>query len=401
MTCIYTLNPVALTDQPLMVEYRELPHDPLPQVAAVLPLILRRPGNFVTLGALSKAGSLSMKLSDFHFTLPDELIAHYPPESRTGSRLLALGRLDGGIRHLCFTDFPSLVRPGDLLVFNDTRVIAARLFGRKETGGSVEVLLERVLPGNEVLAQVRANHAPQAGSRLLFDTPEGELAARVAGREGEFYRLCFPADREVLEVLDRIGHMPLPPYIKRRDEALDRERYQTVYGEKRGAVAAPTAGLHFDQPMLAALRAQGVETAFVTLHVGAGTFQPVRSETIEGHRMHKEYLEVDEGVCEAVRRCRARGGRVVAVGTTSVRCLETASRGGEIAPYRGDTDIFIYPGYAFKSVDALLTNFHLPESTLIMLVCAFVGYENTMHAYRVAVEERYRFFSYGDAMFIS
>ncbi len=339
-----------------------------------------------------------MKLSDFHFDLPDELIAHYPPVKRTDSRLLCLSRESGDITHRQFIDFISLINPEDLLVFNNTRVIPARLFGHKASGGKVEVLLERVMAENQILAQVRSSKTPKAGSSIIFsDTAKAE----ILGRKEDFFILAFPKDLDLMSLLDEIGHMPLPPYIKREDELSDKERYQTVYSEKQGAVAAPTAGLHFDKALLAEIAAKGINSAKVTLHVGAGTFQPVRTEKIEDHHMHAEYLEVDEDVCKKVNACRARGGRVVAIGTTTVRCLETASSSGEISPYKGDTDIFIYPGYEFKSVDALLTNFHLPESTLIMLVSAFAGKENILHAYNEAIKEKYRFFSYGDATFIS
>jgi len=339
-----------------------------------------------------------MKRSDFYFDLPEELIAHYPPEKRTDSRLLCISRKTGDVSHRQFTDFPALLNPGDLLVFNNTRVIPARLFGQKESGGKVEVLLERVMAENQILAQVRASKTPKTGSTIIFTA---DAKAEVLGREGEFFILAFPETVDLMQLLDEIGHMPLPPYIKREDELLDKERYQTVYGEKQGAVAAPTAGLHFDEALLAEIEAKGIETAKVTLHVGAGTFQPVRTELIEEHKMHAEYLEVDETVCAKVNACRARGGRVIAVGTTSVRCLETASQSGEISPYKGDSSIFIYPGYEFKSVDALLTNFHLPESTLIMLVSTLAGRENILKAYNEAIKEQYRFFSYGDATFIS
>ena len=339
-----------------------------------------------------------MKRSDFYFDLPEELIAHYPPEKRTDSRLLCISRETGDVSHRQFTDFPALLNPGDLLVFNNTRVIPARLFGQKESGGKVEVMLERVMAENQILAQVRASKTPKTGSTIIFTA---DAKAEVLGREGEFFILAFPETVDLMQLLDEIGHMPLPPYIKREDELLDKERYQTVYGEKQGAVAAPTAGLHFDEALLAEIEAKGIETAKVTLHVGAGTFQPVRTELIEEHKMHAEYLEVDETVCAKVNACRARGGRVIAVGTTSVRCLETASQSGEISPYKGDSSIFIYPGYEFKSVDALLTNFHLPESTLIMLVSTLAGRENILKAYNEAIKEQYRFFSYGDATFIS
>ncbi len=343
-----------------------------------------------------------MRRSDFHFDLPDELIAQYPAAERTASRLLCLDGNSGALADRRFRDLPQLLRAGDLLVFNDTRVIPARLFGHKETGGKVEVLVERVLDEHRVLAHVRASKSPKPGSCL---TLEGGVNAEMLGRQGELFELALSGDGEesALDLLEAHGHMPLPPYIERADASDDRERYQTVYADKRGAVAAPTAGLHFDQVMLDTLAAQGIESAFVTLHVGAGTFQPVRVDDIRDHHMHAEYIEVGESVVEAVARTRARGGRVVAVGTTSVRSLESAAHagGGELRPFAGDTDIFITPGYEFRVVDALLTNFHLPESTLLMLVSAFAGYENMMAAYRHAVNERYRFFSYGDAMFLT
>ncbi|MFL2840843.1 MAG: tRNA preQ1(34) S-adenosylmethionine ribosyltransferase-isomerase QueA [Pseudohongiellaceae bacterium] len=339
-----------------------------------------------------------MKLSDFHFDLPERLIAQYPPTKRTDSRLLCLSREYGLISHHQFTDFTFLINPGDLLVFNNTRVIPARLFAQKESGGKVEVLVERVMLDNRVLAKVRSSKAPKAGSIIIFST---DAKAEVLRREGEFFVLAFKKSISLMRLFDEIGHIPLPPYIKREDKLSDKERYQTVYSEKQGAVAAPTAGLHFDEKMLAQISAKGIDRATVTLHVGSGTFQPVRTQKIEDHHMHSEYLEVSEEVCSKVNACRARGGRVVAIGTTSVRCLETASNSGEILPYKGDTNIFIYPGYNFKIVDALLTNFHLPESTLIMLASAFAGRKNILHAYQEAIKEQYRFFSYGDATFIS
>lgn len=342
-----------------------------------------------------------MKLSDFHFDLPEDLIALYPAAQRTGSRLLCLDKNSGEIRHRTFPDLLELIQPEDLMVFNNTRVIPARLFGKKQTGGLIEVLLERVMDGHRALAQVKASKSPKPESLLFFESNNNDetISARVEGREGEFFILQFSAP--VMELSEKAGHMPLPPYIKREDEVQDKERYQTVYGNKKGAVAAPTAGLHFDEALLAAIKAKGVDTAMVTLHVGAGTFQPVRTESIVEHQMHAEYLEVSDQVCEQVKQCRERGGRVVAVGTTSVRCLETAAQSGEIQPYSGDTRIFIYPGYTFNAVDALVTNFHLPESTLIMLVSALAGRDNILAAYQEAINERYRFFSYGDAMFIS
>ena len=340
-----------------------------------------------------------MKLSDFHFDLPEELIALYPPAKRTDSRLLCLNKANGELAHRQFPDLLDLINPEDLMVFNNTRVIPARLFGKKESGGRVEILLERVTDDHTAVAQIKASKSPKPGSKIIFETDNGEVTALVVDRDEGFFNLRF--SESVMSLSEKAGHMPLPPYIKRDDELADRERYQTVYGEKKGAVAAPTAGLHFDEGLLQAIRNKGVHTAMVTLHVGAGTFQPVRSDTIEEHQMHAEYLEVSEEVCGQVRQCKERGGRVIAVGTTSVRCLETAAQAGNIAPYTGDTRIFIYPGYTFNAVDALVTNFHLPESTLIMLVSALAGTEEILAAYKEAVSEKYRFFSYGDAMFIA
>jgi S-adenosylmethionine:tRNA ribosyltransferase-isomerase len=340
-----------------------------------------------------------MKLSDFHFDLPEELIALYPPAKRTDSRLLCLNKANGELAHRQFPDLLDLINPEDLMVFNNTRVIPARLFGKKESGGRVEILLERVTDDHTAVAQIKASKSPKPGSKIIFETDDGEVTALVVDRDEGFFNLRF--SESVMSLSEKAGHMPLPPYIKRDDELADRERYQTVYGEKKGAVAAPTAGLHFDEGLLQAIRNKGVHTAMVTLHVGAGTFQPVRSDTIEEHQMHAEYLEVSEEVCGQVRQCKERGGRVIAVGTTSVRCLETAAQAGNIAPYTGDTRIFIYPGYTFNAVDALVTNFHLPESTLIMLVSALAGTEEILAAYKEAVSEKYRFFSYGDAMFIA
>lgn len=339
-----------------------------------------------------------MQRQQFSYELPPELIAQAPLSRRGDSRLLWLDAPRGTVADLRFAELERLLRPGDLLVFNDTRVIPARLFGHKDSGGRVELLVERVLDEHTVLAHLRASKTPKAGTRLRF---EPALDALVEQREGDLFRVRFEAGEPVLALLERHGHMPLPPYIRRADEQADRERYQTVYAREPGAVAAPTAGLHFDQELLAALQARGVGQAFVTLHVGAGTFQPVRAEHIEEHRMHSEYVVVEEAVVDAVAETRARGGRVIAVGTTVVRSLESAARAGTLRPLSGETDIFIYPGYEFQVVDALLTNFHLPESTLLMLVCAFGGYEPVMQAYRHAVAESYRFFSYGDAMFIS
>lgn len=344
-----------------------------------------------------------MRVADFSFELPESLIAHYPQAERSACRLLQLDGPSGALTHGVFTDLLDKLEAGDLLVFNNTRVIPARMFGRKVSGGKIEVLVERVLDDHRVLAHVRASKAPKPGAELLLGDDES-IAATMVARHKTLFELRFNDERDVFTLLNAAGHMPLPPYIARPDEDADRELYQTVYSEKPGAVAAPTAGLHFDEPLLAALRAKGVEMAFVTLHVGAGTFQPVRVETIEDHVMHAEYAEVPQEVVDAVLACKARGKRVVAVGTTSVRSLESAAAASKealIAPFFGDTSIFIYPGYHYQVIDALVTNFHLPESTLIMLVSAFAGYKNTMNAYQQAVAEQYRFFSYGDAMFIS
>ena len=338
-----------------------------------------------------------MRRSDFRYALPPELIAQYPAPERGESALLVLDGATGAVADRAFRDLPELLRPGDLLVLNDTRVIPARLLGRKATGGAVEVLVERVLDETRALAHVRSSRAPKAGTVLEL---EGQVRAEVAGREGALFLLVF--DPPVHQALQAHGRIPLPPYIEREPGEADRERYQTVFARRDGAVAAPTAGLHFDPPMLERLEAGGVGAAYVTLHVGAGTFQPVRSEDLSEHTMHSEYIEVSEGLCQQVAAARERGGRVVAVGTTVVRCLESAAdRDGVLRPYTGETDIFIRPGYRFRAVDAMITNFHLPESTLLMLVCAFAGYEPVMAAYRHAVAKRYRFFSYGDAMFLT
>ncbi|MBL6691972.1 MAG: tRNA preQ1(34) S-adenosylmethionine ribosyltransferase-isomerase QueA [Pseudomonadales bacterium] len=337
-----------------------------------------------------------MKVSDFTFDLPDHLIARYPAENRTSSRLLHLDAASGEITHYHFYDLPRLLAVGDLMVFNNTRVIPARLFGEKETGGRVELLLERVTSATEALAQIRASKSPKPGSEIVV---EGHRI-KVREKTGSFYHLEFP-EPGVSKICRDHGHVPLPPYIDRADESLDQERYQTVYAAQEGAVAAPTAGLHFDEALLGKLAQQGVKSTELTLHVGAGTFQPVRVEQVQDHEMHKELISVPQAACDEVLACRERNSRVVAIGTTSVRALESASRQGVIAPFEGDTDIFIYPGYEFRSVDAMVTNFHLPGSTLLMLVSAFAGTDNILNAYRIAVEESYRFFSYGDAMLIT
>lgn len=337
-----------------------------------------------------------MRRRDFFYELPAELIARYPLPERAASRLLCLDGATGAVADRQFGDLPDLLNPGDLLVLNDTRVIPARLFGAKAaTGGAVEILVERIVSATEFTAHIRASKPLKPGATVML---EGGAEVAVIGRDGDLYRLRADA---VAALLEQSGHVPLPPYLDRADEALDRERYQTVYAREPGAVAAPTAGLHFDPPLLERLAVRGVERAFVTLHVGAGTFQPVRADDIREHRMHSEYAVIPESVCKAVAATRRRGGRVIAVGTTAVRSLETAARDGAPAPFAGDTALFIYPGYRFQAVDAMVTNFHLPESTLLMLVSAFAGRERTLAAYRHAVAERYRFFSYGDAMFVT
>lgn len=338
-----------------------------------------------------------MKKSDFNYDLPRELIAQAPLAQRSASRLLVLPPAPATEQDRMIRDLPELLQPGDLLIFNDTRVLPARLFGRKESGGRVEVLIERVLPGNEARAQLGVSKSPKPGSRLLLD--DG-TAVTVLGRDGEFYLLRFEGEDPVEKVLLRSGRMPLPPYMTREPDAADSERYQTVFAREPGAVAAPTAGLHFDEPLLSALRARGVEFGHVTLHVGAGTFQPMRAEHFHEHVMHSEWLNVGPALCEQIAATRAAGGRVIAVGTTVVRALESSFHEGRVRPFAGETRLFIFPGRPIHSVDALLTNFHLPESTLLMLVSAFAGHRRVMAAYAHAVRERYRFFSYGDAMLV-
>jgi S-adenosylmethionine:tRNA ribosyltransferase-isomerase len=338
-----------------------------------------------------------MKTSDFDYFLPDELIARYPLPDRGASRLLHVDGPAGGFSDRMFADLPAFFRSGDLLVFNDTRVIKARLFGEKETGGRIEALVERVLSEHEALVFIRASKAPKTGMRLRFNDA---FAAEVVERRDDLYRLAFDPSRSVLDWLDAYGALPLPPYIDRAAEADDDARYQTVYARAPGAVAAPTAGLHFDEAMLERLRRAGVGIAFVTLHVGAGTFQPVRVEHIAEHRMHSECYSIPEATVEAVARTKSAGGRVCSVGTTSLRALESAAQSGVLKAGFGETDIFITPGYRFRVVDRLITNFHLPKSTLLMLVSAFGGHDLMRSAYRHAVAERYRFFSYGDAMLI-
>lgn len=338
-----------------------------------------------------------LKKSDFHYELPPELIAQAPLAERSASRLLCVPPAPAPLRDTQVRDLPSLLQPGDLLVFNDTRVIPARLFGAKDSGGRVEILIERLLPNNEARAQIGASKPPKPGGRIALDAG-GE--AEVLDREGEFYRLRFHIGEALDAWLLHAGRLPLPPYIRREPGADDAERYQTVFARRVGAVAAPTAGLHFDDALLQALRDRGVGFGHVTLHVGAGTFQPVRVEDLREHKMHSEWLNVGAGLIDQIRRTRAAGGRVIAVGTTVVRALESAMHDGELLPFAGETRIFIFPGYKIRSVDALLTNFHLPESTLLMLVSAFAGKARVFEAYAHAVREKYRFFSYGDAMLL-
>jgi S-adenosylmethionine:tRNA ribosyltransferase-isomerase len=338
-----------------------------------------------------------MRTSDFDFDLPAALIAQFPTQERTASRLLCLDGNSGGLRDAQFADLPQLLQPGDLLVFNDTRVIKARLAGHKSSGGKVEVLVERVLDAHHALAHVRASKSPKPGTRLLL---ANTIEAEVTGRQQDLFELRFLGDASLLDLLERHGSLPLPPYITHAPDDDDAERYQTVYARQPGAVAAPTAGLHFDQPMMQRLQQMGVRTAFVTLHVGAGTFQPVRGEDPSEHVMHSEWYDMPQATVDQIQAARQRGGKVTAVGTTALRALESAARSGEIVAGSGDTDIFITPGYRFRAVDRLLTNFHLPRTTLLMLVSAFAGTENIRQAYRHAIGQRYRFFSYGDAMLL-
>lgn len=342
------------------------------------------------------SSSRAFTLSDFNFALPPELIAQHPAAERSASRLLD-GRESAPVDRV-FRELPQLLSPGDLLVFNDTKVIKARLFGAKASGGHVEALIERVLPQHEVLAHLRASKSPKAGTVLRFaDAFDAEVLGR-GGPDGGLFHLRFPD--EPLALLDRHGHVPLPPYITHVDTADDESRYQTVFADKPGAVAAPTAALHFDEAVLAAMRERGIGTAQVTLHVGAGTFQPVRTENLAEHKMHSEWFDVPEATVTAIAATQAAGRKVVAVGTTTLRALESAARGGALQSGARDTDIFITPGFDFRVVDVMVTNFHLPKSTLMMLVSAFAGYEHVMALYRHAIEQHYRFFSYGDAMLL-
>lgn len=346
-----------------------------------------------------------MQTSDFDYHLPDELIARFPPTQRTDARLLHVTP-HGHIEHTAFASLLDFIQAGDLLVLNNTKVLAARVFASKSSGGKVEILVERVLNETQILAHVRSNRSPKTGAvlNIAFDDQRlshSEYTATMIDRGGpddSLFVLQF--DQPVLTVLEQCGHMPLPPYIDREDQLSDKERYQTVFARELGAVAAPTAGLHFDQAMLDALTYKGVDIAKLTLHVGAGTFQPVKVDDIDQHKMHSEWIDVSATVCEQVEACKNRGGRVIAVGTTVVRSLETAALGGDIKPFQGETDIFLYPGKVFHAVDAMVTNFHLPKSTLLMLVSAFAGQAEIKRAYAQAVEQEYRFFSYGDAMLL-
>lgn len=347
-----------------------------------------------------------MRRTDFSFELPEELIAQQPVADRTASRLLVLDGQTGMTEDKSFVDLIGVLQAGDMLVFNNTQVIPARLHGKKATGGKIEVLVERIVDEHTVLAHIRASKSPKPGTELFF---EQDIKAEVTGREGDLFIVNFSSEKQVknsvLDILNAIGHMPLPPYIQREDEEFDQERYQTVYAKRPGAVAAPTAGLHFDEKMLQQLTDKGIEQIHVTLHVGAGTFQPVRVDDLNDHHMHKEWIELNEENCEKINKAKEQGRRIIAVGTTSVRCLESAAlfskNEDKLKPYSGETNIFITPGYDFKVIDALLTNFHLSESTLLMLVSAFAGYENIRNAYQHAIKEKYRFFSYGDAMFMT
>jgi S-adenosylmethionine:tRNA ribosyltransferase-isomerase len=338
-----------------------------------------------------------MKKSDFNYHLPPELIAQKPLAQRSASRLLQLNRHTGKVCDSQFSDFIGMLTRDDLLVFNDTKVIPARLYASKATGGKVEILIERIEGRCQALAHIRASKSPKADSLLRL---QNGVVCKVLGRDHDLFRLQFETEASVLELLAQIGHMPLPPYIDRPDDNEDLDRYQTVFAKQAGAVAAPTAGLHFDDTTMHKLEQNGIQRCFVTLHVGSGTFQPVRVDDLTQHVMHKEFFQVSEACVEAVKQAKARGGRVVAIGTTAVRALESASVSGELLAGCGDTQLFITPGYLFKTVDAMLTNFHLPESTLLMLISAFAGYQAVMSAYQHAIEQRYRFFSYGDAMAI-
>lgn len=340
------------------------------------------------------------KLEDFFYELPEKLIARYPSTQRTDSRLLCLNKKTGAIQHKKFKDILKLINSGDLLILNNTQVIPARLFANKTTGGKVEILIERILDKRRFLAQLKSSKPLKLGTKLIL---ENGVSLEISARVENIFELIFLVEvPSILELLNKIGHIPLPPYIQRADELFDWERYQTVFASAPGAIAAPTAGLHFDEDLLAQLNAKGVNIVYITLHVGSGTFQPIRSIRFEDHRMHNEHAMVSEAVCEKITLTKQNNKRVIAVGTTVVRSIETAALlNGQIKSFLGDTRLFIYPGFEFRCIDALITNFHLPQSTLLMLVCAFAGYESLMPAYQEAIKQNYRFFSYGDAMWIS
>lgn len=338
-----------------------------------------------------------MNLADYHFVLPPELIAHYPAKERSASRLMRVNA-NHPLEHHHFSHILNWLNPGDLLVFNDTKVVPARLFAKKTTGGHVEILVERILDNQRMLAQLRVSKAPRLNDTIMLASG---VKLTVLGRAERFFELGYlENDLSILELIEAHGQIPLPPYITRSVEESDKERYQTVYAKHKGSVAAPTAGFHFDHELLTQLRTKEVEMGYLTLHIGAGTFAPVSTDNITNHQMHAEYITVSNELCAQIKATKARGNRVIAVGTTSMRALETAAQGGEIAPFQGDTRIFIYPGYHFAVADALITNLHLPHSSLLMLICAFGGYDNIMHAYQEAVQREYRFYSYGDAMWI-
>lgn len=342
-----------------------------------------------------------MKVADFDYHLPAELIAQYPPKNRSDSRLLHV-QSNGGLVDRWVGDIIDQLEPGDLLVLNDTKVIPARLFGRKDSGGQVEILFERIVNERQFLAQVRSSRSPKQGQKIFIDGDDS-VSLTMQGRDGSFFVLALDQNVDIFAWLSRVGHIPLPPYIERSDQTDDVERYQTVFSQRQGAVAAPTAGLHYDHDLLAKLRQKDVRIEMLTLHVGAGTYQPVRAEAVEDHVMHSEWIEVSQKLCNAIIETKENNKRVAAVGTTVVRSLETAARESEqllIEPFQGDTDIFIYPGFEFKVVDLLQTNFHLPQSTLMMLVSAFAGYKPVMSAYQYAIDQKYRFFSYGDSMLL-
>jgi S-adenosylmethionine:tRNA ribosyltransferase-isomerase len=336
-------------------------------------------------------------LDDFDFNLPQELIAQFPSSERSNSRLLCLDKNTGRVEHKIFKDLPELLTEKDLLVFNNTRVIPARLYATKKTGGKAEIFIERALENNRLLAQIKTSKALKVGTELFLDI---DTWFEVIGRKDSFFELFLKSPHSFGDVLKKFGHTPLPPYIEHKPDISDIDRYQTIYAKHDGAVAAPTAGLHFDRKLMHALYKKKIKIAFLTLHVGYGTFQPVRVERIEDHKIHKEYINIPEKICEQVRNTKNNGGRIIAVGTTSVRALETVWQDGKIKPYSGDTDIFIYPGYKFRCIDGMITNFHLPKTSLLMLLCAFAGLENTMHAYQEAIKDKYRFYSYGDGMLI-